>query len=121
MILMKKEITYYIADARDAEILSYTMSELFDQIFYDYVQNNLGWFDVGASGFIKLYPNSALAKNLMDVLQGESDPKKLCKICICELAIYLNRMQRDHLLFSKDLEECQKYVKEIKIKPAYYG
>ena len=112
---------YYKADCRDSEISSFTLDEFYDEIFYNYVERNLGWFEVGASGFIKFYKNSALAKNLMEVLQGESDPKKLCKICICELAIYLNRMQRDHILFSKDLDECQKFVKEIKIKPAYYN
>lgn len=116
-----KEKIYFVADCWEQEIKSYTFQKFYDDVVFDFIDKNFNYFEVGATDFLSFYPKSKLAQNAMEVLSGDAQPKNLSKVLFAHLAFFLNRMQRDSILFSKKREECEKWNKEIKAKPTYYS
>ena len=114
-----KEKIYFVADCFEQTIKSYTFQKFYYDVVFDFIDRNFDPFEIAANRFLEKYPQSKLAKNLVEVLSGDAEPKNLAKMIFILFAIHLNRKQKDEILFSVNLDECQKWNKNIKLKLYY--
>ena len=107
---------YYVADCSEQTIKSYTFDEFYDDVIFDFIGRNFDYFYNIAFDFLRLNPSSILAKNVMEVLSGESEPFGATRDWLITIAFMRNRHLINFILFSTDLEECQKWNQNIKVK-----
>lgn len=107
---------YYVADCSEQTIKSYTLDEFYDDVVFDFIGRNFDYFEKDVRDCLRKNPESFLANNAMEVLNGEAEADPAVKIYFIEIAFLLSYKSYDSILFSTDYVECQNWNKNIKVK-----